>query len=170
MSITNRRAATVALVAFAGVAVPLGAQASVTPASFEGAWLVTFPSDAYRYVDGRRVPVGAESWRLEVTPSTGDSLVARWVPEHGRVAYTLRGVVRQGEARLVFDRQGGLVALPEGGAASFPVASQPQVVGSLDLALEGDALRGVLKRGIVLPTRDGRSPLQRAPVTGRRAP
>jgi hypothetical protein len=132
-----------ALVPAAG---PLEAQAPDPPLA--GRWRVTFASNAYRYENGERVPVGSETWFLLPVRARGDSVVATWTSENGKGVDTLRGVVRGGVTRFAFDPRGAL-ARPVG--ATDAGAEGPVSVGTLDVSVRDGVLTGTLARGVRPP-------------------
>lgn len=160
-----RLAAPVAALVLACTGTTLRAQSPAT--ALDGRWLVSFPSNAARYVNGERIPVGTETWTFAIVRVRGDSAVATWTPESGAVVDTLRGTVRGGAGRFTFDPRRAMER-PMGDASS--TADGPMLVGTLELALANGGLTGRLQQGIQPPGAPQALLMQPVPVTGRRAP
>lgn len=56
-------------------------------------WTLSWTDDAYRYVNGERVPVGPQSALLTVTPTRGDSVVATLPTTNPAITDTLDGTM-----------------------------------------------------------------------------
>jgi hypothetical protein len=146
-------------VALGTVPALLGAQTAVR-------WQLSWQSDAYRYVDGQRVPLGRESYPLTVSRrGAKDSVLAVLETANAAISDTLDGVMSVTTLTLR-SRPRGAIARPENGGPPAPAVS---VETTLTLEITGDSLSGVLTRNITgIP--GATVPPTRYVVTGRRQP
>lgn len=128
-------------------------------------WTLTWTDDSYRYVDGRRVPVGEQSAVLTVTPTRGDSVVATLPTGNPDIVDTLDGTMTS--RRLVLQSRVRRADTRAPNGASVGAFSLAMI---LELTLDGDRGTGSLQRRVSGPPGITVSPSAPTPITARREP
>ena len=76
-------------------------------------WIVSWTDDSYRFVEGKPVPVGLQQYRLTMTPTRGDSVVAVLPTANPAIVDTLDGTATTSQI-VLRSRARGALGRPDG--------------------------------------------------------